>query len=351
MNPENQQNDFSGPFRRPSGITNQQSRFCDEIEAAIPAHGLGATDPEEAANINARLAHCPQAADELAAFSALATRMLYGAPPVEAPQHIADRLRAAIATSTPQPTRTTNQLRPAFLRRTPSPRLPGQAHNRPLVLPPAMADFRLEGTDGSVPVAATLPAKPSKPSSEVSNKQGRSTSQYFGWVLATAAAVALLVANVALIVQNQRLVEQSQALAAQNQQMLAHQEVLSHSLAQQNQALILLAAEEPQEIEIFDPSGESTAKADILWNNSLGIAVVYVRDFPQCESGMKYQLWLTKNGERYSGGLFSVDTSGMGLLVVPLEDALDTYDVIGITSEPATGSPGPTSPPIVRGEL
>jgi anti-sigma-K factor RskA len=160
---------------------------------------------------------------------------------------------------------------------------------------------------------------------------------YFGRALATAAATLLLVLNGALLWQNQQLQSQQASLAT--------------DLAEQNQALILLAAEEPQEIEIFDPEGLSTARADILWNNSLRLAVVYVRDFPQCESGMKYQLWLTKNGERRSGGLFSVDASGMGLLVVPLEQSIDAYDVIGITPEPAGGSPGPTAPPIVRGEI
>ncbi|MEZ4617292.1 MAG: anti-sigma factor [Caldilineaceae bacterium] len=147
----------------------------------------------------------------------------------------------------------------------------------------------------------------------------------------------LIVVNIALLVQNRQLYLQLETLGA--------------ALTQQNQALILLAAEEPQEIEIFDPAGATTAKADILWNNSLGIAVVYVRDFPQCEAGMKYQLWLTKDGQRTSGGLFSVDASGMGLLVVPLDHSLDAYDLIGITPEPASGSPGPTSPPVVRGEL
>jgi hypothetical protein len=141
------------------------------------------------------------------------------------------------------------------------------------------------------------------------------------------------------------------ALVTQNQQLRHQQELMATTLNEQSRALILLAAEEPHEVEIYAPDGHTTARADILWNSSLRMAVVYVRDFPPCEAGMKYQLWLTKNGQKTSGGLFSVDASGMGLLVMPLEFDLDLYEMIGITPEPATGSSGPTAPPVVLGEL
>jgi len=328
MNSENHPNNFSESPIEQFEANTPQSRRCEEIIPAIAAHSIGATDPEEAARINARLADCPQATADLASFSQMATQMLYSAPAIKAPQQIAHRLRAATATSTVPNATSVAKPRPALLRRT---KVGLTQTTRPLPsLPSAMAHFRLESTQH--PTIDILPMNQGKGATAAKPK-----SWNFGYVLAAVSIIALLLLNVVLLLQNQQLINQHQGL--------------SQTLIQQNQALILLSAEDPQEVEIFDPDGISSAQADILWNNSLGIAVVYVRNFPQCESDMKYQLWLMKNGQRSSGGLFSVDASGMGLLVMPLEASLDTYDAIGITPEPATGSLGPTSPPVVRGDL
>jgi anti-sigma factor RsiW len=94
MNPETKSNDMS---KLPA-----QHQRCEEIIPLIPAHAIGATDPEEARRINARLADCPQAAAELTMYSQLAIRLAYSMAPAKAPQQIADRLRATIASSTPE---------------------------------------------------------------------------------------------------------------------------------------------------------------------------------------------------------------------------------------------------------
>ena len=69
---------------------------CAEVEALVPAYSLGATDPEETLLVQARLAACPSAIDELADYAALADAMLYSAPPTTAPAHLATRLQMAL---------------------------------------------------------------------------------------------------------------------------------------------------------------------------------------------------------------------------------------------------------------
>ncbi|MEZ4617294.1 MAG: hypothetical protein R2867_17535 [Caldilineaceae bacterium] len=66
MNSENQSNDFANLPREPRAYSQSQSARCDDIDPLIPAHSIGATDADEAAQINARLAECPRTADELA---------------------------------------------------------------------------------------------------------------------------------------------------------------------------------------------------------------------------------------------------------------------------------------------
>lgn len=394
----NAENSRKYPFQSAAGKMPVTAQQCAEILPELAAYSIGAADPATAAQIESRLADCPDAVAELSRYQQLAERLLYSVPAAQPSAAVETRLRTLVASTTPstdqamdvairaqQPPQQNSgaPMRSPFLRRravtqraprTGNPALrtaipaaqvrafpftgrrpiqqkgtkPPLRRQGAVPLPASMAMYQLDATETGNPYTSTVPAATAKATTRYPAASDRATYRshpwHFGRFLATAATLALVFFNMALLVQNQQLQRQQFGLA----ETLTQQ---TQTLAQQNQALILLAAEEPQEVEIFSPDGTSTAKADILWNNQLGIAVVYVRDFPPCEAGMKYQLWLTKDGKRRSGGLFSVDSSGMGLLVVPLEQSIDLYDTIGITPEPDTGSPGPTAPPVVRSEL
>lgn len=67
-----------------------------------------------------------------------------------------------------------------------------------------------------------------------------------------------------------------------------------------------------------------------------------VQNLPQLPENEAYQLWLIKDGQRTSGGLFNVDEDGYRALWVGSTDPLDSYQKFGVTIEPAEGSPGPT---------
>jgi anti-sigma-K factor RskA len=64
-----------------------------------------------------------------------------------------------------------------------------------------------------------------------------------------------------------------------------------------------------------------------------------------------YQVWLLKDDQRYSGGVFTVDSTGFGLGVVIPAAPLTEFDAIGITVEPAQGSGGPTGTHVLTGEF
>lgn len=281
--------------RRPSSATGLP---CDDVIALIPAYSIGATDPEEAAAVNTHLASCPTAPANLAQYSKIAEALLYAAPPKQAPAHLAAKLSADVGM--PSVPRRVPRLGPET-----RPRLfsAAQAKRSPFTL---------------VPSPAPKPVR----------------RWAFRHLLTTAASLLLVLFNVALLVQNQQLRTRQEQIAAE--------------LDRQNRALIFLAAEEPQEVILPAAQDNSSAQADVLWNNDLGVAVVYVRAFPELPPDMAYQLWLRKGEQRTSAGLFTVDASGMGILVFPIEESLDGYDAMGITPEPAGGSPGPTAPAVVR---
>lgn len=67
-----------------------------------------------------------------------------------------------------------------------------------------------------------------------------------------------------------------------------------------------------------------------------------VENLPELPADRQYQLWLIKDGERISGGVFSVPDHGYFSLSIASPESLGNYSAFGITIEPFGGSPGPT---------
>ncbi|MEN4042347.1 MAG: anti-sigma factor [Anaerolineaceae bacterium] len=87
----------------------------------------------------------------------------------------------------------------------------------------------------------------------------------------------------------------------------------------------------------------------IFRNNKYGSLTV--ENAPVLGENQQYQVWLIRNGERVSGGLFSVNAAGYGVLQIYSHEPLDRYEAFGITIEPAGGSPAPTGEKILGGNL
>lgn len=250
---------------------------CAAVEALVPAYSLGATDTEERMLVQAQLAACPKAIAELADYTALADALLYSAPPVQAPAHLANRLQMAL-------------------------RQPERAPE-PITWWTKLRHILWQGP--------------------------------YNQLAATAVILLLLLLNVYAITQNRKL----QANATQ---LTSKQDQLNRAL------LVLLETEKMSELTLPPAQENSEAHADVLWNAEAGVAVLYARSFPVIPPDKAYQLWLLRDGKRASGGLFTVDPNGAGLLIFPVTQPLDTLQAMGITTEPVQGSPGPTSKAVVR---
>lgn len=159
----------------------------------------------------------------------------------------------------------------------------------------------------------------------------------WGWLAAAAVLVALLGWNVALQMQLGAESSQVQTLTAR----LATQDLAWSVLAQAAGTARTLPGAEgtPQAQGTFylDPRGTS--------------GILVVRGFPATPPGKVYQLWLIEGEQRTNGGLFTVDESGKGTLVVRAPKVFESYRAAGVTTEPAGGSPGPTSRPVITGRL
>jgi anti-sigma-K factor RskA len=80
-------------------------------------------------------------------------------------------------------------------------------------------------------------------------------------------------------------------------------------------------------------------------------ALLVAYKLPPLAPGRAYQLWLIQNGRRYSGGLFEVDAEGYGWLKVHAPQPIGSFDRVGITVEPRTGSADPTGTRVLAGAL
>ena len=84
-----------------------------------------------------------------------------------------------------------------------------------------------------------------------------------------------------------------------------------------------------------------------------GAGMMMVRKLPPLPEGRAYQLWLVKSdGQRTSCGLLRrTDIAGNGYTLVQAPVPLTDWQGIGLTEEPAAGSPGPTGTRVLAGSL
>lgn len=80
-------------------------------------------------------------------------------------------------------------------------------------------------------------------------------------------------------------------------------------------------------------------------------AVLVVSRLPQLGGGQVYQAWLRRDGERMSVGTFQTDEWGRARLFFELPPDFNTYQEMGVTIEPAGGSPTATGPKVLAGPL
>ncbi len=166
-------------------------------------------------------------------------------------------------------------------------------------------------------------------------------------------AVSLFLLSEIAALRDSQLDLQAQ-LTARDSVLLSMQNA-QNSLREQASArdaiLIDVVATVGEHYQMIAAQADSPANADVAWVHDSNIAILTADQFPDLEPGRAYQLWLIRDGQRTSGGLFTVDSDGSATYIFSPPEPLESFQSMGITPEPAGGSSGPTAPPVVRGEL
>jgi anti-sigma-K factor RskA len=113
----------------------------------------------------------------------------------------------------------------------------------------------------------------------------------------------------------------------------------------------LVALTQADGITLQVADGQTHADGVVYVQPDSKVALLCVYALPELEPGQTYQAWLVQDGERTSAGTFDVNADGYGALLIQAGRPVTDFQQLGITVEPAGGSPAPTTPRIMGGNL
>lgn len=119
-------------------------------------------------------------------------------------------------------------------------------------------------------------------------------------------------------------------------------DLVNPSAGDADQLVALVAAPDVQ--TVASPV-EGGASATLVSSESLGLSAMVFEGLPQLTDEQAYALWYITDGEPTPAGLFSVGEDGT--VVQVLDGTFEAGTVVGVTVEPSSGSPAPTTTPIV----
>ena len=132
---------------------------------------------------------------------------------------------------------------------------------------------------------------------------------------------------------------------------------LNDQVTAQSQSLDELIRNLPQtgESDIISVSLKSTetqprALGQLIADPNDESAMLVISGLPPLEPGKTYQVWLIGNAP-VSAGLLTVDENGQSVLIITSEEAIGSFNSVGISIEPEGGSMEPTGEIVVLSEL
>lgn len=266
-----------------------QATDCDQLRDLLPAYSMNMTDSDESQLVEQLLPNCPEVADEWADYQHMAEAMLFSAPAMPAPAHLADKLFEATTPSA-------------------------------MTIPPATSLSLWERLRHLI--------------------FGHDSKRLPYLVPAFALSAVILVILVGYL-----LVEVND--------LNSRQDELSGEVASRDEFLALMSDNEIFRFNISgtnDFAGTDT-NGILLCNPEHTQARLQVENFEVLPDGRVYQIWLTDGSERVSVGTFEVDDEGKASVIFDAPLPMGEFQYIGVTQEPDGGSDSPTSDSIVRGRL
>jgi anti-sigma-K factor RskA len=275
----------------------KHENVTEEIQETASLYALGALSQHEARAFEFHMDEgCEVCARELVRFERVLAGLGMGAPEVEPPAYLRDRLAARLEQE---------PVSPAPLRE---------------------------------PVVRESVSPPVRP--------------YLRWLIAASVALVALVSffeyrRYQEVDRQQQIVASTRNEAAQLQAQLDQQKAKLQELEQIRDAL---SAPESRVIFLSGQEPAPPTSATIVWDTKANRWLV-TANLPQPPPGKVYQLWFVTASAKVSAGLIQPDSTGRGFAVVQVPSEIGKIAAAAITLEPAGGSPQPTLPIFALGKI
>jgi hypothetical protein len=160
------------------------------------------------------------------------------------------------------------------------------------------------------------------------------------WLVAAASLVISLMAIVRVAaLQGQIMTLQEDALAARDR-------------ATRYEHVVEVLASDKLAIRPLRPVAQGMPyRGTVYMDPSSGTGMLMCHNLPQLQQGRAYQLWFARGNERVSGGLLWPDRNGNGYTLIQVPTDVMSFESIGLTDEPGTGSSWPTTPRVIGSPL
>ena len=271
------------------------------IEELLPFYALGALTDEERALVESYLNEHPEVRSELDGMEYAVSALSYGTAPVKPSDRPRKELMARIAAD--QRARTPMQSEAARAR-------PARTQSKVAVFP-----------------------------------------QFAFGALSLAVAV---VAIALILIQNGQISRLQSEVTALRAAVLAQ----ADSVDQLNRAIDEVNAKLPQTtpstLALFDIQGTAVqpdAHGQLIFDPNNHSAVLVVTALAPLEPGRIYQVWLIEGETPISAGLLNVDSNGQGIVILNPEETIASFDAVGISIEPESGSLQPTGDIVMLGRF
>ena len=258
------------------------------IEELLPFYALDALTEEERQLVEAYLAEHPEARPPVQELQSAASALPFSVLPVEPPRHVKEALMARVVSDARARERSSSRAE----------------------RPPARGGIRFADLFRLLSFGAATAA--------------------IVWAFVLNAQVARLQSEISAL---------HEQVAAQSQSI----DELVQNLPQTDQSDVITVS--------LESTGEQPrALGQLIANPNDKSAVVVISGLPPLEPGKTYQVWLI-GGAPVSAGLLTVDENGQSVLIITSEEALGSFDSLGISIEPEGGSEQPTGDIVVLSDL
>lgn len=183
----------------------------------------------------------------------------------------------------------------------------------------------------------------------------RPVAPHAGKAVASVLALSLVFGGVWFHSRLDRLEENNEQLSGQLEVAAGRDVDLLEMVEEQRnltyEALLMSAAPGTSVNMLWGTGWSPSARGMVLVSRTGTEALLLVLHLPPLPAELVYQVWLVKDGQKYNGGYFTVDSTGSGQAVIISVAPLVEFEGIGITIEPAGGSAGPTGTSVLKGDM